>query len=92
MKRSLLIVALLAATPAEALDCGKLTDGHSPLSGALTVKNEKTGSTERYGLSIERGAHTLVKLRSSVAGTPDIINEFDRGVLVSTAPPPRPLR
>ena len=84
MRWFLVLAAMLAASPGQALDCGKLADGHSPLSGALTVKNEKTGSTERYGVGIERGAHTLLKMRSSVAGTPDIINEFDRGVLVAT--------
>jgi hypothetical protein len=76
---------LLAASPGEALDRGRLADGHSSLSGALTVKNGKTGSTERFGFRVERGAHALLKLRSSAAGTPEIINEFDRGVLIATS-------
>jgi len=85
MRRFLVLAAMLAASPGQALDCAKLADGHSPFSGALTVKNGKTGSTERYGLGIERGAHTLLKMRSSAAGTPEIINEFDRGVLIATS-------
>jgi hypothetical protein len=85
MRRFLTLAAMLAAAPGQALDCGKLADGNSPLSGALTVKNGKTGSTERYGVGIERGAHTLLKLRSSAAGTPENINEFDRGVLIATS-------
>ena len=85
LRRFLTLAAMLAASPGQALDCGKLADGHSPLSGALTVKNGKTGSTERFGVGVERGAHTLVKMRSSAAGTPEIINEFDRGVLIATS-------
>ena len=85
LRRFLTLAAMLAASPGQALDCGKLADGHSPLSGALTVKNGKTGSTERFGVGIERGAHTLFKMRSSAAGTPEIINEFDRGVLIATS-------
>ncbi len=84
MRRFLVLAAMLAASPGLALDCGKLKDGHSPLSGAVTVKNAKTGSTERFGVAIERGAHTLFKMRSAAAGTPEIINEFDRGVLLAT--------
>jgi len=85
MRRFLVLAVVLAASPAHALDCGKLADGHSPLSGALTEKNLKTGSADRYGVGIERGAHTLLKLRSAAPGTPEIINEFDRGVLVATS-------
>jgi hypothetical protein len=85
MRRFLILGAMLAASPGQALDCGKLADGHSPFSATLTVKNGKTGSTERYGVGIERGAHTLLKMRSSAAGTPEIINEFDRGVLIATS-------
>jgi hypothetical protein len=85
MRRFLVLAGVLAASPGLALDCGKLVDGHSPLSGAVTVKTAKTGSTERFGVAIERGAHTLLKLRSSAAGTPEIINEFDRGVLLTTS-------
>ena len=85
MRRFLVLAAMLAASPVQALDCGKLADGRSPLSGALSVKNEKTGSTEHYGVGIERGAHTLLKMRSFVAGTPEIINAFDRGVLIATS-------
>jgi hypothetical protein len=84
MRRLLVLAAMLAASPGQALDCGKLADGRSPLSGAMTVKNQKTGSTERFGVGIERGAHTLLKLRSSAAGTPEIISEYDRGVLIAT--------
>lgn len=84
MRQFLVLAALLAASPGRALDCGKLADGHSPVSGALTVKSGKTGSTERYRVGIERGAHTLFKMRSPAAGTPEIINEFDRGVLIAT--------
>ena len=84
MRRFLVLAVVLAASPAHALDCGKLADGHSPLSGALTEKNLKTGSADRYGVGIERGAHTLLKLRSAAPGTPEIINEFDRGVLIAT--------
>ena len=69
MRRLLVLAALLAASPGLALDCGKLADGRSPLSGALTVKNGKTGSTERFGIVIDRGAHTLFKMRSAAAGT-----------------------
>jgi hypothetical protein len=85
MRRFLVLAAMLAASPGQAPDCSKLADGHSPFSGALTVKNGKSGSTERYGVGIERGAHTLLKLHSSAAGTPEIINEFDRGVLIATS-------
>jgi hypothetical protein len=85
MRRFLVLAGMLSASPCHALDCGKLADGHSPISGAVTVKNAKTGSTERFGVSIERGAHTLLKLRSAAAGTPEIINEFDRGVLIATS-------
>jgi len=85
MRRFLVLAAMLTASPGLALDCAKLADGHSPLSGALTVKNWKTGSTERYGVGIERGAHTLLKLRSSAAGTPEITSELDRGVLIATS-------
>ena len=84
LRRFLVLAATLAASPGQALDCGKLADGLSPFSGAMTVKNGKTGSTERYSVRIERSAHTLLKMRSSAAGTPEIINEFDRGVLVAT--------
>jgi hypothetical protein len=85
MRRFLVFAAMLAASPVQALDCGKFADGHSPFSGTLTVKNGKTGSTERYGVGIERRAHTLLKMRSSVPGTSEIINEFDRGVLIATS-------
>jgi hypothetical protein len=85
MRRFLVLAAMLAASPGQALDCGKLADGRSPFAGALTVKNGKTGLTERYDVGIERGAHTLLKMRSSVAGTPEIISEFDRGVLIATS-------
>jgi hypothetical protein len=85
MRQFLVLAAALAASPGQALDCGKLADGHSLLSGALTVKNGKTGSTERYDVGIERGAHTLLKMRSSAGGTPEIISEFDRGVLIATS-------
>ena len=84
MRQLLVLGAMLAASPGQALDCAKLVDGHSPLSGVVTVKNGKTGATERYGVVIERGAHTLLKMRSSAAGTPEIISEFDRGILVAT--------
>jgi hypothetical protein len=85
MRRFLVLAGMLAASPGQALDCGKLADGHSPISGALTVKNAKTGSIERFGVGIERGAHTFLKLRSAAAGTPEIVNEFDRGVLIATS-------
>jgi hypothetical protein len=85
MRRFLVLAGMLAASPGQALDCGKLADGHSPISGALTVKNAKTGSIERFGIGIERGAHTFLKLRSAAAGTPEIVNEFDRGVLIATS-------
>ncbi len=85
MRRCMALAAMLAASPGQALDCGKLADGHSPLSGALTVKNGKTGSTERFGVGVVRGEHTLFKLRSAAAGTPEIVNEFDRGVLLATS-------
>jgi hypothetical protein len=79
MRRFLVLAVMLAPAPGQALDCGKLVDGRGPFSGASTVKNGKTGSTERFAVGIERGAHTLLKMRSSAAGTPEIINEFDRG-------------
>jgi len=83
-RRFLALAVLLMATPGQALDCGKLADGHSRLSGALTVQNGKMGLTERFGVSLERGAHSILKLRSSAVGAPEIINEFDRGVLIAT--------